>query len=181
MFISTTRCFGGFAADRAVAVRGRRDHWGDPYRTTLQSWKYTMPAFLVPFAFVLDPSAWAFCLRARSRRWQRRLGSIAIVNDYRRPGHPLRSPARSRVWALERTNVLERRAASRRGLALVFSTGSGSSSTASQCSSWFRSRPAWRDRRYGRIALMHSRSDRSSCAATRPLLILSPAGRTMAP
>lgn len=29
---------------------------GDPYRTTLQSWKYTMPAFLVPFAFVLDPA-----------------------------------------------------------------------------------------------------------------------------
>lgn len=29
---------------------------GDPYRTTLQCWKYTMPAFLVPFIFVLDPS-----------------------------------------------------------------------------------------------------------------------------
>jgi TRAP transporter 4TM/12TM fusion protein len=29
---------------------------GDPYRTTLQSWKYTLPAFLVPFAFVLEPS-----------------------------------------------------------------------------------------------------------------------------
>lgn len=29
---------------------------GDPYKTTLQCWKYTMPAFLVPFIFVLDPS-----------------------------------------------------------------------------------------------------------------------------
>jgi TRAP-type uncharacterized transport system fused permease subunit len=29
---------------------------GDPYRTTLQCWKYTLPAFLVPFIFVLDPS-----------------------------------------------------------------------------------------------------------------------------
>ena len=28
---------------------------GDPYKTTLQSWKYTLPAFLVPFVFVLDP------------------------------------------------------------------------------------------------------------------------------
>ena len=28
---------------------------GDPYRTTLQAWKYTLPAFLVPFVFVLDP------------------------------------------------------------------------------------------------------------------------------
>ena len=34
----------------AAAITG-----GDPYRTTLQAWKYTMPAFLVPFMFVLDP------------------------------------------------------------------------------------------------------------------------------
>ena len=35
----------------AAAITG-----ADPYRTTLQSWKYTMPAFLVPFVFVLDPN-----------------------------------------------------------------------------------------------------------------------------
>ncbi len=35
----------------AAAITG-----GDPYKTTLQSWKYTTPAFLVPFIFVLDPS-----------------------------------------------------------------------------------------------------------------------------
>ncbi len=34
----------------AAAITG-----GNPYATTLQSWKYTMPAFLVPFVFVLDP------------------------------------------------------------------------------------------------------------------------------
>jgi TRAP-type uncharacterized transport system fused permease subunit len=34
----------------AAAITG-----GNPYRTTMQSWKYTMPAFLVPFVFVLDP------------------------------------------------------------------------------------------------------------------------------
>ena len=34
----------------AAAITG-----GDPYKTTLQSWKYTLPAFLVPFVFVLDP------------------------------------------------------------------------------------------------------------------------------
>jgi TRAP transporter 4TM/12TM fusion protein len=33
----------------AAAITG-----GSPYKTTLQSWKYTMPAFLVPFVFVLD-------------------------------------------------------------------------------------------------------------------------------
>jgi TRAP transporter 4TM/12TM fusion protein len=34
----------------AAAITG-----ADPYRTTLQAWKYTMPAFVVPFFFVLDP------------------------------------------------------------------------------------------------------------------------------
>ncbi|HEU4385217.1 MAG TPA: TRAP transporter fused permease subunit [Anaeromyxobacteraceae bacterium] len=33
----------------AAAITG-----GDPYRTTLQAWKYTLPAFLVPFVFVLS-------------------------------------------------------------------------------------------------------------------------------
>jgi TRAP transporter 4TM/12TM fusion protein len=35
----------------AAAITG-----GGPYRTTLQSWKYCAPAFLVPFMFVLDIS-----------------------------------------------------------------------------------------------------------------------------
>ena len=34
----------------AAAITG-----GDPYNTTMQAWKYTLPAFLVPFVFVLDP------------------------------------------------------------------------------------------------------------------------------
>jgi TRAP transporter 4TM/12TM fusion protein len=42
----------------AAAITG-----GDPYRTTLHSWKYTMPAFLVPFAFVLDPAGVGLLLR----------------------------------------------------------------------------------------------------------------------
>lgn len=29
---------------------------GDPYKTTMQCWKYTLPAFLVPFLFVLAPA-----------------------------------------------------------------------------------------------------------------------------
>lgn len=29
---------------------------GNPYKTTLQSWKYVAPAILVPFMFVLDPA-----------------------------------------------------------------------------------------------------------------------------
>jgi TRAP transporter 4TM/12TM fusion protein len=42
----------------AAAITG-----ADPYRTTLQSWKYTMPAFLVPFVFVLDPAGTGLLLQ----------------------------------------------------------------------------------------------------------------------
>jgi TRAP-type uncharacterized transport system fused permease subunit len=42
----------------AAAITG-----GDPYWTTLHSWKYTMPAFLVPFAFVLHPAGMGLLLQ----------------------------------------------------------------------------------------------------------------------
>jgi len=42
----------------AAAITG-----GDPYKTTLQAWKYTLPAFLVPFAFVLDPAGVGLLLK----------------------------------------------------------------------------------------------------------------------
>jgi len=44
----------------AAAITG-----GNPYRTTMMSWKYTLPAFVVPFMFVLDPAGrivWAWIL-----------------------------------------------------------------------------------------------------------------------
>jgi TRAP transporter 4TM/12TM fusion protein len=42
----------------AAAITG-----GSPYKTTLQSWKYTMPAFLVPFVFVCDPQGIGLLLK----------------------------------------------------------------------------------------------------------------------
>jgi TRAP-type uncharacterized transport system fused permease subunit len=42
----------------AAAITG-----GNPYKTTLQSWKYTMPAFMVPFVFVLDPQGIGLLLK----------------------------------------------------------------------------------------------------------------------
>jgi TRAP transporter 4TM/12TM fusion protein len=42
----------------AAAITG-----GDPYVTTMQAWKYTLPAFLVPFVFVLDPLGPGLLLR----------------------------------------------------------------------------------------------------------------------
>mgnify|MGYP006274185159 FL=1 len=46
----------------AAAITG-----GDPYKTTLQCWKYTLPAFLVPFMFVLDPSGQGLLLMGSSK------------------------------------------------------------------------------------------------------------------
>ena len=37
---------------------------GDPYKTTMQAWKYTLPAFVVPFVFVLDPAGVGLLLKA---------------------------------------------------------------------------------------------------------------------
>ena len=59
----------------AAAITG-----GDPYKTTLQCWKYTTPAFLVPFMFVLDPSGTGLLLTGSIKGlanadW----GSIAFV------------------------------------------------------------------------------------------------------
>ena len=45
----------------AAAITG-----GDPYKTTLQTWKYTLPAFLVPFAFVLDPAGVGLLLKGNA-------------------------------------------------------------------------------------------------------------------
>jgi len=36
---------------------------GDPYKTTLQAWKYTLPAFLVPFNFTIHPDGVALLLK----------------------------------------------------------------------------------------------------------------------
>ena len=46
----------------AAAITG-----GDPYKTTLQCWKYTVPAFLVPFMFVLDPAGQGLLLMGSTK------------------------------------------------------------------------------------------------------------------
>jgi TRAP transporter 4TM/12TM fusion protein len=58
----------------AAAITG-----GDPYRTTLQSWKYTLPAFVVPFAFVLDPAGVGLLLKAPADGSWAHVGWIAFT------------------------------------------------------------------------------------------------------
>ena len=67
----------------AAAITG-----GDPYKTTLQCWKYTVPAFLVPFMFVLDKSGQGLLLMGSAKAlanadWW----SIAAGHDHRGDRH----------------------------------------------------------------------------------------------
>src|SRR5499427_3750912 len=58
----------------AAAITG-----GDPYKTTLQSWKYTLPAFVVPFIFVLDPDGVGLLLKAPADHSWLHVGWIALT------------------------------------------------------------------------------------------------------
>jgi TRAP transporter 4TM/12TM fusion protein len=59
----------------AAAITG-----GSPYLTTLQSWKYTMPAFLVPFVFVLDPQGLGLLLTIPKGGGWRDVVEIALTS-----------------------------------------------------------------------------------------------------
>jgi TRAP-type uncharacterized transport system fused permease subunit len=87
----------------AAAITG-----GDPYKTTLQCWKYTMPAFLVPFMFVLDPSGLGLLLMGSTKAlagadWT----SIAMVTFTAAAGIGALA-AGFQGWLLRRTALAER-------------------------------------------------------------------------
>jgi TRAP-type uncharacterized transport system fused permease subunit len=87
----------------AAAITG-----GDPYKTTLQCWKYTVPAFLVPFVFVLDPSGQGLLLMGSTKalataNWW----SIAEVTLTARSASP-RWPPASRAGPCARPPSIER-------------------------------------------------------------------------
>jgi TRAP transporter 4TM/12TM fusion protein len=101
----------------AAAITG-----GDPYRTTLQSWKYTLPAFLVPFMFVLDPSGTGLLLTGSmktlgSADW----GSIALVTGTAALGIAALAGG-VQGWLFGRTNWIEKWMLIVAGLALVYPT-----------------------------------------------------------
>ncbi|HEY8356354.1 MAG TPA: TRAP transporter large permease subunit, partial [Ramlibacter sp.] len=99
----------------AAAITG-----GDPYKTTLQCWKYTVPAFLVPFMFVLDPSGLGLLLMGSTKalataNWW----SIAEVTITCAIGIAALA-AGFQGWALRRTNVVERVLLIVAGVALAY-------------------------------------------------------------
>jgi TRAP transporter 4TM/12TM fusion protein len=102
----------------AAAITG-----GDPYKTTLQCWKYTVPAFLVPFMFVLDPSGQGLLLMGTTKalaaaNWW----SIAEVTLTAAVGITALA-AGFQGWALIKTNPIERWMLIIAGFALVYPTG----------------------------------------------------------
>jgi len=101
----------------AAAITG-----GDPYKTTLQSWKYTMPAFLVPFMFVLDPSGVGLLLTGSIKTLgQADWGSIALVTITAALGIGALAGG-VQGWLLKRTTWIERLMLIVAGLALVYPT-----------------------------------------------------------
>jgi TRAP transporter 4TM/12TM fusion protein len=102
----------------AAAITG-----GDPYKTTMQCWKYTVPAFLLPFMFVLDPAGQGLLLMGSTKAlaganwWSiaqvtltAALGIAAIAGGFQ-------------GWALRRATWLERAMLIVAGVALVYPGG----------------------------------------------------------
>ena len=99
----------------AAAITG-----GDPYKTTMQAWKYTMPAFLVPFMFVLDPSGQGLLLTGSIKNlananWY----SVAEVTVTAALGIAALACG-FQGWLLKRANAVERVLLVAAGLALVY-------------------------------------------------------------
>ena len=99
----------------AAAITG-----GDPYKTTLQCWKYTTPAFLVPFMFVLDPSGTGLLLTGSIKTlagadW----GSIALVTFTAAVGIMALAGA-FQGWLFKRTPWHERSMLAVAGFLLVY-------------------------------------------------------------
>ena len=99
----------------AAAITG-----GDPYKTTLQSWKYTMPAFLVPFMFVLDPAGLGLLLMGSFKNLaQAPWGEIAVVSITAMIGIAALA-AGVQNWLLGKTTWPERWLLIVAGLALMY-------------------------------------------------------------
>ena len=95
----------------AAAITG-----GDPYKTTLQAWKYTLPAFLVPFVFVLDPQGLGLLLAIpKGGSWV----DVVLISLKTAAGL-MALAAAAQGWALRKTTLAERILLVLAGLFLVF-------------------------------------------------------------
>ncbi len=99
----------------AAAITG-----GGPYRTTLQCWKYTAPAFLVPFMFVLDPAGVGLLLNGSFKNLaQADWPAIAQVTVTAAIGIAALAGG-LQGWLFRRTNAIERWMLIIAGMMLVY-------------------------------------------------------------
>ncbi|HEX2930006.1 MAG TPA: TRAP transporter fused permease subunit [Candidatus Binatia bacterium] len=91
----------------AAAITG-----GNPYKTTMMAWKYTAPAFLVPFMFTLHPDGVALLLKGD-------LGNILWTTLTALVGLAALAAGLT-GWLLGKTNHLERALMIVAGLILVY-------------------------------------------------------------
>jgi TRAP transporter 4TM/12TM fusion protein len=95
------------SAFAAAAITG-----GDPYKTTMMSWKYTLPAFLVPFMFTIHPDGVGLLLKGS-------LTNIIVTNLTALIGVGALAAGMS-GWLVRRTNWVERPLLLAAGLILVY-------------------------------------------------------------
>jgi TRAP transporter 4TM/12TM fusion protein len=95
----------------AAAITG-----GDPYRTTMQAWKYTLPAFLVPFVFVLDPLGVGLLMKIPK---DGSVWDIVLITAKAAAGLAALACA-AQNWALRQNTLAERLLWLLAGLLLVF-------------------------------------------------------------
>lgn len=91
----------------AAAITG-----GNPYRTTMMAWKYTLPAFLVPFMFTISPGGTALLLKGdwTSIVWTTLTAMVGLVA----------LAAGLTGWLLRRTTGVEQALLVAAGLVLVY-------------------------------------------------------------
>jgi TRAP transporter 4TM/12TM fusion protein len=95
------------SAFAAAAITG-----GDPYKTTMMSWKYTLPAFVVPFMFTIHPDGVGLLLKGP-------LGNILLTNLTALIGVGALAAGMS-GWLVRKTNWVERPILLAAGLILVY-------------------------------------------------------------
>lgn len=86
---------------------------GDPYKTTMMAWKYTIVAFIIPFMFILDPSGYALLLKGDgffSTIWVVATSYVGVFAF----------AAAASGWLYRKTNWLERGGLAAAGLLLVY-------------------------------------------------------------
>ena len=89
---------------------------GDPFKTTLMAWKYTLVAFVIPFMFTVDPGGLALLLKGNSFLG----GLLVVVTAF---AGVLAFASSASAWFFKRTNHVERMLLVVAGLTLMHPSG----------------------------------------------------------